>query len=264
MDHNEAGKYWEGNAEGWTRMSRAGYDVSRDLFNTPTFLKILPEINGLAGLDIGCGEGANTRSLSLRGARMTGLDIAPTFIRYAQAAESDRPPGIEYHLGSALKLPFGDESFDFATAFMSFQDMPDQEIAIAEAFRVIRPGGFFQFSITHPCFQTPKWEWVLDEAGRRTGMIVGDYFDMPQVRVGEWTFGSAPVEISGQYPLFKVPYFDRTLSDWLNTLIRTGFQLEEIAEPHPDPEQIEDHPRLYDARIIAYFLILRGRKPATK
>ncbi len=260
MDELESGRLWERNAEGWTQLSRAGYDINRDAFNTPTFLRMLPDVEGLSGLDIGCGEGTNTRRVAGRGARMSGLDQAPTFIRHARETEAQEPLGIEYRVGSALELPYGDGTFDFATSFMCFQDLPQQERALSEAYRVIRPGGFLQFSITHPCFQTPKWEWVKDEEGRKRGMIVGDYFDMPEARVGQWTFSSAPRELVDRYGLFKVAYFDRTLSDWLNLVMRTGFQLEEIAEPHPAPEDLERYPQLYDARLIAYFLIVRGRK----
>ena len=42
---------------------RAGYDHYRDGLNTPAFLAMLPETRGLSGLDIGCGEGHNTRLL---------------------------------------------------------------------------------------------------------------------------------------------------------------------------------------------------------
>ena len=171
MDDAEVGRCWEANAEGWTVMSRLGYDRCRDLFNTPAFMKMLPEVAGLRGVDIGCGEGHNTRLLARRGAKMTGIDIAPTFVRYAREAEEtereEERPRIEYHVGTAAALPFEDASFDFATAFMSLQDIADQESAVVEASRVVRPGGFFQFSITHPCFQTPKWGWVRDEAGRK-------------------------------------------------------------------------------------------------
>ena len=44
---------------------------------------MLPEVNGLTGLDIGCGEGSNTRELAARGACMTALDIASIFIQHA-------------------------------------------------------------------------------------------------------------------------------------------------------------------------------------
>jgi len=83
MDHLQTGKLWDENAEAWTAMARAGYDVYRDCLNTPAFLAMLPEIGGMAGLDIGCGEGHNTRLLARRGAAMTGLDIAGRFLQNA-------------------------------------------------------------------------------------------------------------------------------------------------------------------------------------
>src|SRR6185295_14532567 len=61
MTHEEAGKFWNENANTWTALARAGYDVYRDYVNTPAFLEMLPEVRGLEGLDIGCGEGHNTR-----------------------------------------------------------------------------------------------------------------------------------------------------------------------------------------------------------
>src|SRR5437762_2935974 len=70
MDHIEVGAYWDGNAEAWTKLSRAGYDVYRDHLNTPAFFEMLPDVHGHDGLDIGCGEGHNTRLLAQRGARV--------------------------------------------------------------------------------------------------------------------------------------------------------------------------------------------------
>src|SRR5262245_22593309 len=127
MDHNEVGRYWNNNADAWTTLSRAGCDVYRDQLNTPAFLEMLPDVRGLRGLDIGCGEGHNTRLLAQRGALMTGVDIAEKFIAHAREAEARTPVGIEYHVGSAVQLPFANEHFDFATGFMSFMDIPELE-----------------------------------------------------------------------------------------------------------------------------------------
>jgi len=52
MKDSEVGKYWEGNADVWTQLSRMGMDVTRDNINTPGFLSILPDIRGKIGLDI--------------------------------------------------------------------------------------------------------------------------------------------------------------------------------------------------------------------
>src|SRR2546422_11577871 len=82
MDHNEAGRFWNESAESWTKLARAGYDVYRDYLNTPAFFAMLPNVEGLSGLDIGCGEGFNTRLLAERGARMNAIDISPVFVSY--------------------------------------------------------------------------------------------------------------------------------------------------------------------------------------
>ena len=87
---------WDNNAEAWTNVARAGYDIYRDFVNTPAFMAMLPEVSGLEGLDIGCGEGHNTRVVARRGAGMTALDISATFVGHARRAETDGPLGIRY------------------------------------------------------------------------------------------------------------------------------------------------------------------------
>ena len=260
MNDREVGRMWDENAEAWTQLARAGYDVYRDYVNTPAFLAMLPDVKGLRGLDIGCGEGHNTRLLAQHGAKMTAFDISETFIRYAKDAEREKPLGIDYQLASGVELPYPDQSFDFATAFMSLMDMTESERAIREAFRVIKPDGFFQFSITHPCFQTPLWKWVKDENGTKLGVICGQYFDQKPGRIDEWTFGAAPKELTDKLRKFRIAYFDRTLSEWINLLLDTGFQIERMAEPHADEKTAAECPSVADTRLVGYFLIVRGRK----
>src|SRR5947208_302965 len=127
MDHKEVGRYWNESADSWTKLARAGYDVYRDYLNTPAFFAMLPDVHGLVGLDIGCGEGHNTRLLANRGARVTAVDIAEVFIAYAQQEEEREPLGIDYRVASAVALPFAEVTFDFATGYMSFMDIPETE-----------------------------------------------------------------------------------------------------------------------------------------
>ena len=61
MDYREVGRVWDENADVWTRLVRAGYDVYRDFLYTPAFLAVLPDVRGRLGLQVGCGEGWNTR-----------------------------------------------------------------------------------------------------------------------------------------------------------------------------------------------------------
>ena len=261
MDHEEVGRYWDENAEVWTELARAGYDVYRDGLNTPAFLDLLPEVSGLSGLDVGCGEGHNTRLLARRGARMTGIDISGTFVRHAMEGEAGEPLGIRYERASAVELPFEKGSFDFATAFMSLMDIPEVEKVLAEVFRVVRPGGFLQFSIEHPCFTASHSKTLRDGRGRAYAREVGGYFREENGEVQEWIFSAAPPEVRAGLRHFRVPRFTRTLSRWLNSLIEAGFVLERLAEPYPGDESVRQHPGLQGARVFAYFLHIRARKP---
>ena len=262
MDHRQAGKLWNDNADGWTRLTRAGYDVYRDHLNTPAFFAMLPDFGGLAGLDIGCGEGHNTRLLAGRAAAMTAIDISAVFIAQARKREEERPSGIAYQVASAVELPFADETFDFATGFMSFMDVPETDLVLSEAHRILKPGGFLQFSICHPCFETPHRRNLRNESGQTYAIEVGDYFRNLNGEISEWLFGAAPEEATNGLSRFRIPRFTRTLSQWLNLLIATGFRLEQIAEPRPDDETVRACPRLQDAQVVAYFLHLRARKAA--
>jgi len=260
MDHRQVKRYWDTNAHVWTELARAGYDTYRDQFNTPAFLDMLPDVTGLQGLDIGCGEGHNTRLLVGRGARMVAIDVSPVFVRHARQSEEQGALSIDYHVASAVELPFADATFDFATAFMSLMDIPETDCVLAEACRVLKPGGFLQFSITHPCYDTPHRRRLCDENGFTYAYEIGDYFRNLDGEIVEWLFSAAPSEVREELPNFRIPRFTRTLSQWLNLVLDAGFLLERIAEPCPSNKAVRAYPDIQDAQAVAYFLHVRARK----
>jgi hypothetical protein len=95
---------------------------------------------------------------------------------------------------------------------MSLRDVPEAGRVRAEAYRVPRPGGFLQFSICHPCFDTPHRRLLRDAGGRTYAVEVGDYFQGTDGEVSEWPFLAAPSEAKRGLPMFKAPRFRRTLS----------------------------------------------------
>jgi len=231
VEQFDVAQAWEANADAWTRHSRAGYDIYRDALNTPAFLAALPPVKGLKGLDIGCGEGGNTRQLARLGASMHAIDIAPTFIRHAREAEQAEPLSISYSTGDGTRLPFENDAFDFATAFMSLMDMPDQAAALHEAQRVLRPGAFLQFSILHPCF-VPSYRKVLRDAqGQPRAVQVADYFDCIDGRLDTFWFSTLPAELRQQDEPFRIPRFHRTLSQWVEMITNAGLTIERFVEP---------------------------------
>jgi ubiquinone/menaquinone biosynthesis C-methylase UbiE len=260
MDHNTVRKYWDKNAEAWIELSRMGYDIYRDYVNTPAFLKLLPDVKGLRGLDVGCGEGHNTRLVAKRGASMTAFDISLNFVRAAHKMGVAENYAVEHCLANAVQIPIADNVFDFVIATMSIMDMPEQERVLAEVYRVLRPGGFFQFSICHPCFMTRHRKPLRDENGDEYAVEIGGYFNPFRGEIENWFFSNAPQELKDKFAPLQTPRFDNTLSGWLNILLDVGFRMERFVEPSADEETIKRCPHVADTRVVGYFLIILCRK----
>lgn len=261
MDASNVAAHWESNAETWTIYSRAGYDRYRDALNTPAFLEMLPPVAGLKGLDLGCGEGTNTRAVARLGARMTGLDIAPTFVRHARDTEAQDPLGIDYVLGDGQFIDFPDASFDFVTAFMSLMDMADQQGVLKGVERILRPRGFLQFSILHPCFVPPTRKNIRNETGEAVAVQIADYFDETDGRIEHWLFSTIPAEQRAGLTPFSIPRFHRTLTSWVSMIVGAGLAIEAFGEPMASSEVALAEPVVADTRIAPIFLHIRARKP---
>jgi ubiquinone/menaquinone biosynthesis C-methylase UbiE len=253
-------EHWDRNADTWTDHVRKGYDIYRTEFNNPLFFEFVGSLKGKDVLDAGCGEGYNTRLFAKMGARMIGIDISKKMIAYARREERRRPLGIRYEVTSYTDISaFGDESFDAVVSTMALMDGPDYKGAVKEFFRVLRPGGSLYFSITHPCFMTKGFGWSDDERGGLLKLTISDYFaDEPYVE--RWRFSMAPVKEDVEP--FTVVAYPRTLSEYLNALIKAGFVLRGIEEPRPSEATCKRHPKLRRWRDhAAIFLHVHASKP---
>jgi ubiquinone/menaquinone biosynthesis C-methylase UbiE len=102
----------------------------------------LLEVRGRDVLDVGCGEGGLVRRLASVGARACGLDPLPIALARARA-HREAGDSARYVQGVAQALPFPGASFDVVIFFNSLHHVPVEamDIALAEAARVLRPGG---------------------------------------------------------------------------------------------------------------------------
>ena len=260
ITEEEVARDWDENADLWAEHVRKGWDVYREHFNNPAFLKFIGDLNGRTALDAGCGEGYNTRILARRGAQVVGVDISQRLVELARQVEQEEPLGIRYEVASFSELSlFDDTSFDAVVSFMALMDSPDYEGALREFFRVLRGKGELFFSITHPCFLTKGFSWIRDEQGNAIKFTGSEYYTR-QSWLEHWAFSKGPIPEDTEP--FAVPRFTRTLSDYINTLIRVGFILRRIEEPRPSQQKFREHPWLQRWRDhAALFLYVHAMKP---
>jgi ubiquinone/menaquinone biosynthesis C-methylase UbiE len=226
----------------------------------PAFLAFIGDIKGKRVLDVGCGEGRNTRNFAKMGARVVGADVSAKMIHLAQEEENKKPLGIEYQIASWSDLScFNNESFDIVLSTMALMDGPGYEAALKEFYRVLKSAGELFFSITHPCFLPPGYSKLTDDQGVTTHRIVSNYF-----KEGPWEFSwdlTKKADKSDAQKFTSMAYH-RTLSTYINNLIATGFVLQEIQEPRPTDQACEQNPRLKVARDVApSFLFAHAVKP---
>jgi ubiquinone/menaquinone biosynthesis C-methylase UbiE len=121
-------------------------------------------------LDIGCGAGQTLLALKLPpGALACGIDIDEEALRLGRA----RTTGLHFGCAVGEQLPFRAQAFD---AVISRVALPYMEIpqALAEAARVLQPGGFVWFTL-HPFRLTRRWFWKDLRLGNWRGVIYQFY-----------------------------------------------------------------------------------------
>ena len=145
-------------------LARDGIDVAtltedilknydQDHFGGLEAVDVLAEKAGISAatrvLDVCSGMGGPARYLAHRlGCRVTGLDITRSrhegAIRLTEMVGLDHP--VDFRLGNALAMPFGDATFDVVIGQEAFAHVPDKPRLIAECARVVRPGGAIAFT----------------------------------------------------------------------------------------------------------------------
>ena len=119
------------------------------------------EARGLAVLEIGVGAGSDFENWVASGARATGVDLtasAVSLTRERLALDPSANGRYALSVADAENLPFRSRAFDLVYAWGVLHHSPDTPRALAEAFRVLKPGGRLKAMIYH----LPSWTaWLL-------------------------------------------------------------------------------------------------------
>ena len=116
----------------------------------PLRLNYIDEHAGLAGkrvLDVGCGGGILSESMSERGAEVMGIDLGEKALKVAQLHQYESNAKVEYRLVAveelAQEIP---ESFDVVTCMEMLEHVPDPAAVVRACARLVKPGGKVFFS----------------------------------------------------------------------------------------------------------------------
>ena len=127
-------------------------------FCVPVFTKLMQAGPGRRLLDLCSGHGNVAKGLSRAGAEVIGLDFSPAMIALAKA----NVPNAEFLEGDAGNLPFESGRFDGVTMGFGMPHVPEPARVIAEARRVLKPGGTFAFSVWCGNEVDGAFSWVFD------------------------------------------------------------------------------------------------------
>jgi ubiquinone/menaquinone biosynthesis C-methylase UbiE len=214
----------------------------------PAMLTLCGVLKGQQVCDLACGQGILTRELARSHAAVVGIDLSGGLLALARRYEASSPLGIVYGEGNAQALTaVPDGTFDGVTCCLALMDIPDLTACLRAVGRILRPGGWFVFAITHPCFQVPQGRWTGQKGGTIRREVRG-YF-----REIAWRSDN-PHGVRGQ-----VGAYHRTLTTYLNACITAGLTLEQFAEPQAEDETALRVPGYAEVPAV---LVVRCRKGA--
>lgn len=193
---------------------------------------LLGELDGTQVIELGCGGAQFGLALAQDGADVTGVDISEEQLTYARELAEEHDIEIELIETSVTDLSMiGDESYDLAVSAFAFQWVADLQACFEEAYRILRPGGRFVFSVDHPLYRQ------LDP---ETGDLSVSYFDdKPRQEYSE--------ELEAEMVIYR-----RRVSEIVSPLLASEFTLKKLLEPgYRDPDAYESEYGMFQPEWMA-------------
>ena len=207
--------------------------------------KILPCFRGRRVLDLGCGYGWHCKYAVENGAlSVLGTDISRKMLEAAQEKNSDSR--IEYRRIAMEDLVFPEGAFDVVLSSLAFHYVRDFEPLIKNIAVWLKSGGELVFSVEHPVFTAyGTQDWYYDRNGEILHFPVDNYYYE----------GKREAVFLGE----KVTKYHRTLTTYLETLLKSGFMLQHVIEPQP-PEEMMDLAGMKDEMRRPMMLLVSAKK----
>ena len=206
----QAAEYVDAGRRAWSAEPRWG------MFGIPeTEARILPDVDSLDVIELGCGTAYVSAWLARRGARVVGIDNSQSQLATARALQDEHGLHFPLLFGNAEDVPYPDASFDLAISEYGAAIWCDPHLWIPEAARLLRPGGRLIFLGNGPLLVLTVPD--LEADGPADTVLKRDYFGMHRF---EWP-DSDGVE------------FHLAHGDWIRLLRASGFAVENLVELRP-------------------------------
>lgn len=207
--------------------------------------KLLPDFRGKAVLDLGCGYGWHCRYAAEHGAAsVLGTDLSRRMLETARRKNGHE--NVVYQRAAMEDLAFPPGTFDVVLSSLAFHYVRDFAPLVGNIALWLRAGGAFVFSVEHPVFTAyGTQDWYYGEDGTILHFPVDNYYcegEREAVFLGE-----------------RVVKYHRTLTTYLETLLRSGFALRHVVEPRP-PEEMMDLPGMRDEMRRPMMLLVSAEK----
>ncbi len=208
--------------------------------------KVLPDFQGKRVLDLGCGFGWHCRYAVENGAKsVIGVDISQKMLNEAKSQTTYE--NIKYICMPIEDIDFPDNSFEVVISSLALHYIQSYEDVLNKINKCLSKGGDFVFSVEHPIFtaQGPQ-DWYYDDKGSILHWPVDHYF----------TEGARKAKFLGE----EVIKYHRTLTTYLNSLAKAGFEITGVVEPKPAENLLYTVPGMLDELRRPMILLVSARK----
>lgn len=255
MAHPQA-QYWNAIADAYRAITRidAGDFHYGPLLAGESELRLLPPLTpGMKALELGCGEGQNSRWLARRGLQCTAIDISEGQLAYARKDAEAEGLTIDFRCSSIEDFEIPQEAYELITSSHAFEFVEDPFGLVKRVAAGLKPGGWFVLSTVHPVYNG-DWVEADEEDGSETwGRLLVNYF-RPIDDVREQPEGEGESIASRAYPV----------SAWFNAFRAAGLRVERLEEPpaaeHPAYASDDWQAAFDECSAIPTTLILVGQK----